>query len=232
MGTPDFAVPSLQALIDSKHKVTAVFTQAPKPSGRGHKLTKSPIHNLAEMYNIPVYTPLTLKSVDSQNSIFQIEAEVIVVVAYGFIIPKVILAAKKYGCLNIHPSKLPRFRGAAPLQRTIMAGDEETAVCIMQMDAGLDTGNVILSENLALAGDITLQALSELTSNIGAKLLLDVIENIATLPRIPQTEQGLTYAHKLEKTEGRIDWNKSSIEIDRQIRAFDPWPGSYFFQGK
>jgi methionyl-tRNA formyltransferase len=228
MGTPEFAVPSLQAIIDSNHIVQAVFTQMPKPKGRGYEVTLSPIHALADNYNIPVYTPKTLRNKEVQSQVENIEADIIVVVAYGFIVPKQILESKKYGCLNIHPSRLPRFRGAAPLQRTIMAGDKETSVCIMQMDEGLDTGDIILEEIIALPEAITLLELHNKCSELGAKLLIKVLDNIDSLPRTPQIEEGITYAHKISKEEARIDWSQSAFAIDCKIRGLNPWPGTYF----
>jgi methionyl-tRNA formyltransferase len=228
MGTPEFAVPSLQAIINTNHTVQAVFTQMPKPKGRGYEVTISPIHALADNYNIPVYTPKTLRNEEIQNQIDNIEADIIVVVAYGFIIPKQILESKKYGCLNIHPSRLPRFRGAAPLQRTIMAGDKETSVCIMQMDEGLDTGDIILEEVFALPEDITLPELHDKCSKLGAELLIKVLDNIDSLPRTRQAEEGVTYAHKISKEEAKIDWSQSAFTIDCKIRGLNPWPGTYF----
>ncbi len=227
MGTPDFAVPTLKALINSPHEIVAVFTQAPKPKGRGLELTESPVHLLAKAYNIPVYTPPTLKHPQYYQEALDIDADVIIVVAYGFIIPQIILDAKKYGCLNIHPSKLPKFRGAAPLQRTIMSGDTETAVCIMQMDAGVDTGDIIMQENFTIAHDISLKQLHDLCADKGATLLLQTLDNIDTLPRIKQNEEGASYAHKLSKEEGKIDWQKSAKQIECQIRGMNPWPGAF-----
>ncbi len=229
MGTPFFAAPSLQAIIDSKeHKVVAVFTAPPKSKGRGLHEAKSPIHSVADQYQIPVYTPKTLRSSEVSELISSIDADIIVVVAYGFIVPKNILEAKKYGCLNIHPSKLPKYRGAAPLQRTVINGDTETAVCIMQMDEGLDTGDIILEQNFALKPDITLTELHDKCSNLGAELLIKVLDQIELLPRIPQTEMGLEYAHKLTKEEGRIDWNLPASKIDCMVRGMNPWPGAFF----
>ncbi len=208
MGTPDFAVPALQKLIDStKYNVVAVFSQAPKHKGRGMKLTNSPVHNLAIYNNIAVHTPKTLKNKDSSALIDSIDADIIVVVAYGFIIPKNVLEAKKYGCLNIHPSKLPKYRGAAPLQRTIINGEQESAVCIMQMDSGLDTGDIILQENFKLDPKITFTELHDKCANIGANLLIKTLDGIDMIPRIKQQQEGLSYAHKLSKDEGRVDWN-------------------------
>ncbi|MDP5110536.1 MAG: methionyl-tRNA formyltransferase [Rickettsiaceae bacterium] len=229
MGTPDFAVPSLQNLISLKeHNVVAVFSQRPKSKGRGMKIAKSPVHELADLYKIPVYTPSTLRKNESFELIDSISADIIVVVAYGFIIPKNILESKKYGCLNIHPSKLPKYRGAAPLQRTIIEGEKETAVCIMQMDEGLDTGDIILQENFALGPRITLQELHDKCAQIGAKLLLKTLNNIETLPRIKQSDAGVTYAHKLTKEESLINWNDSAFKIDCMVRGMNPWPGVFF----
>lgn len=228
MGTPDFAVPALQNLIDSTHNVVAVFTAAPKPKGRGMKMTNSPIHELAINNNIPVYNPATLRNEKAIELIDSIDAEIITVVAYGFIIPQNILDAKKHGCLNIHPSKLPKYRGAAPLQRTIINGEKETAICVMQMDAGLDTGDVILQENLKLDSRITLPELHDQCAKIGGKMLIETLDNIETLPRIKQTDRGLSYAHKLSKEEGCVDWNEDSFVIDCKIRGMSPWPGVYF----
>jgi len=234
MGTPDFAVPSLQNLISSQeHNVVAVFSQRPKSKGRGMRITQSPVHELADLYNIPVYTPATLRNSESFKLIDSISADIIVVVAYGFIIPKNILEAKKYGCLNIHPSKLPKYRGAAPLQRTIIEGEKETAVCIMQMDEGLDTGDIILQQNFAIDPRITLQELHDKCAQIGADLLLETLNNIKTLPRIKQSDAGATYAHKLTKEESRINWHDSAFKIDCMVRGMNPWPGVFFeFENK
>ncbi len=228
MGTPDFATPSLSGLLSSDHDVVAVFTAEPKPKGRGMKLTKSPVHLLAESASVPVYTPKTLRSPEILKQIDDIKADIIVVVAYGFIVPKHVLESKQYGCLNIHPSKLPRFRGAAPLQRTIIEGDSETAVCIIQMDEGLDTGDIILREDFAISADITLQKLHDICASKGAALLLKTLDGIDILPRIKQTEEGLVYAHKLKKEEGLIDWSDSAEVIERKIRGMNPWPGVFF----
>ena len=229
MGTPDFAVPALQNLISSKeHKVVAVFSQAPKAKGRGMKIIESPIHQLAASNHIPVHTPKTLRKTEALELIASIDADIIVVVAYGFIIPKNILESKKHGCLNIHPSKLPKYRGAAPLQRTIIDGESETAVCIMQMDEGLDTGDIILQEDFALDSRITLTQLHDKCAKIGGNLLLKVFNNIETLPRIKQSDVGMTYAHKLTKEESRVNWQDSAFKIDCMVRGMNPWPGVYF----
>lgn len=233
MGTPDFAVPSLQELIDSEHRVTAVFTRAPKPKGRGMQLAKSPVHELADMHNIDVYTPKTLKSEDVEKTIKLLEADVVVVVAYGFIVPKNILESKKYGSLNIHPSKLPKYRGAAPLQRTIINGERETAVCIMQMDAGMDTGDIIMQQDIELPQNTTLQKLHDDCAKLGADLLLKTLENIDVLPREKQPKHCPVYADKLTKDEGDVDWNASAYDIDCKVRGMNPWPGVFFeYKGK
>lgn len=204
MGTPQFAVPTLLKLINCpSHQVVAVFTQAPKSNGRGLNAIVSPVHEVALQYNIPVYIPVTLKTKEVTDII---EGDIIVVVAYGFIIPKVVLQSKKYGCLNIHPSSLPRHRGAAPLQRTIIEGDTKTSVCVIQMDEGLDTGDIILQKSFSLSPRITLVDLHGKCAEYGADLLLEVLNNIDNLLRIPQFMEGITYAHKLTKEEGKIDW--------------------------
>lgn len=235
MGTPEFAVPALEVLYNAKnHQVVAVFTAKPKPKGRKMQIVKSAIHEKAIEYGIAVHTPTSLKTPEQADLINSIEADIIVVVAYGFIIPQNILEAKKYGCLNIHPSKLPKYRGAAPLQRTIINGDKETAICVMQMDEGLDTGDIILQENLLLDFRISLLELHDKCSIIGAKLLLEVLDNIDTLPRIPQNETTkVIYAHKLKKEEGEINWQDDAYLIDCKIRGMQPWPGVFFIhQGK
>jgi methionyl-tRNA formyltransferase len=234
MGTPEFSIPVLKKLIESQdHKVVGVFTQSPKARGRGLIESDSPVHNLANSHNIPVYTPSTLRNREAFELIDPIEADIIVVVAYGFIIPENILNSKKHGCLNIHPSKLPKYRGAAPLQRTIINGEKSTAVCIMQMDTGLDTGGIILQENFELSARTTFAALHDKCAEIGAELLVKVLNEIDTLPRIPQSTNGVSYAHKLNKSESKIDWTSSSYQIDCKIRGMNPWPGTYFeYDGK
>jgi methionyl-tRNA formyltransferase len=228
MGTPDFGTPTLQKLIDSTHQISAVFTQAPKPQDRGMTEKKSPVHMVAEAHNIPVHTPKTLKNNEEAELIHNIDADIIIVVSYGFIIPKAILESKKYGCLNLHPSALPRFRGAAPLQRTIIAGDKTTEICIMQMDEGMDTGDILIKKELQLHPRITLKELHDKCAEIGSNLMLQVLENIDDLEPQKQTEEGLLYAPKLTKAEGIIDWNKSAFTIECQVRGMTPWPGVFF----
>lgn len=233
MGTPDFAVPTLEKLIHSQnHQVVAIFTQKPKPKNRGLAEIASPVHDVGVKHGIEVYSPTTLRSEESYDLISSIDADIIVVVAYGFIIPSNILALKKYGCLNIHPSLLPKYRGAAPLQRTIINGEHQTAVCIMQMDEGLDTGDIIIQQKFPLSPRITLMQLHDKCSMIGADLLIQALDEINSLPRISQDQEAVSYAHKLSKEEGRINWNDSAHSIDCKIRGMNPWPGTYFeYQG-
>ncbi|WP_342225227.1 methionyl-tRNA formyltransferase [Rickettsia endosymbiont of Urophora cardui] len=228
MGTPEFVVPALTKLISSNHKVVAAFTQPPKAKGRGLSETKSPIHQLADEAQIPVYTPTTLRNEEAANLINNIDADIIVVIAYGFIIPQNILDAKKYGCLNIHPSDLPRHRGAAPLQRTIIEGDKTSSVCIMQMDAGLDTGDILMKEDFELEDRITLQELHDKCASLGAELLIKTLANIDKIVPKPQSNEGVTYAHKLTKEEGRVNWQDSAYAINCKVRGMNPWPGVYF----
>lgn len=233
MGTPDFAVPALTKLINSEHEVVAVFTQPPKAKGRGLSETKSPVHQLADKQRISVYTPTTLRNEEAAKLINNITADIIIVIAYGFIIPQNILDAKKYGCLNIHPSDLPRHRGAAPLQRTIIEGDKTSSVCIMQMDAGLDTGAILMKEDFDLEDRITLQELHDKCANLGAELLIKTLANVDNIVPVSQNNEGVTYAHKLTKEEGRVNWQDSAYNIDCKIRGMNPWPGVYFsYNGK
>ncbi|KJV79337.1 methionyl-tRNA formyltransferase [Rickettsia rhipicephali str. Ect] len=227
MGTPEFAVPALKKLI-THYEVKAVFTQQPKAKGRGLNLAKSPIHQLAFEHQIPVYTPSTLRNDEIINLINKVNADIIVVIAYGFIVPQAILEAKKYGCLNIHPSDLPRHRGAAPLQRTIIEGDRKSSVCIMRMDTGLDTGDILMKEDFDLEERTTLEELHNKCANLGAELLIKTLANIDNIVPIKQSSDGVTYAHKLTKEEGKINWHESAYKIDCKIRGMNPWPGAYF----
>ncbi|MDP1574303.1 MAG: methionyl-tRNA formyltransferase [Coxiellaceae bacterium] len=224
-GTPDFAVPTLQALITaSPHKLLAVFTQPDRPAGRGQHLHASPVKTLAANYHIPIFQPKTLRDADVQAEIKKLNPDVIVVVAYGLILPQAVLDIPRFGCINIHPSLLPRWRGAAPIQRTIEAGDTETAVTIMKMDKGMDTGPILLQEKILLEGTETAGVLHDFCSQRGAALLLTVLRDIEIIKPIPQTDEGATHAAKLEKSESKIDWERSLVEIDCQIRAMNPWP--------
>ena len=229
MGTPLFALPALKAILESKnHRLAAVFSQKPKAKGRGMKVAKSPVHEVANNYDIPVYNPSTLRNEDTGKLIKSIEADVIVVTAYGFIIPKNILEAKKYGCLNIHPSDLPKYRGAAPLQRTIINGESKTAVCIMQMDEGLDTGDILVEEKFSISNKITFLELHDKTAQLGAQMLMNVLDNIDRIKPFKQSKVGVLYAHKLSKEESKIDWNETAFAIDCKVRGMNPWPGVYF----
>ena len=234
MGTDDFSASFLLSLLkETKHKITAVFTQASKAKGRSLKVLKSAVHEIADEFGIRAYTPLKLKNDDTYSLIDSIPADVIIVCSYGLIIPPRILKAKKYGCLNIHPSLLPKYRGAAPLQRTIINGEKSTAVCIMQMDEGLDTGDIILMEEFDLSDRATTQDLKIKAHDLGMRLLLKTLDEIETLPRTSQSyliEKGInpSYAHKLQKEEAKIDWNQTAQQIDCNVRAMQPWPGTYF----
>jgi len=233
MGTPEFAVPALSALIESEHKVAAVYTQPPRPAGRGQKLKKSPVHDLAEKHNIIIRTPTTLKNEETQKEFVETGADVAVVSAYGLILPKPILEACQYGCINIHPSLLPRWRGASPIQRALMTGDAETGVCIMKMDEGLDTGDVLACEKTSIGKNETTSELHDRLATEGAKLLLSTIAKLETIKPQKQSEEGATYAKKLSKEEGKINWNLPAQLVHAQIRGVTPWPGaSFFYKGE
>lgn len=222
MGTPNFALPALEAIKKSKtHELVAVFTQKPTQSGRGMKVTKSPIHCLADHYKIPIFTPDTLKTQEIYEKIKFLNADVIVVVAYGFIIPKEILKSTKFGCINIHPSQLPKYRGAAPMQHAILNGEKETAVCIMQMDEGLDTGDILIQQNVPMHDRITFNELHDMCADIGANLLIKLLNNIHGFSRTKQSKTGESYAKKLTKEDSKINWNDDINHIDRKIRAIN-----------
>ena len=230
MGTPDFSVPALQALIGAGHDIAAVYSQPPRPAGRGQKLTPSPVHAFAEAQRITVHTPKTLRSPEAQAEFAALALDCAVVVAYGLILPKAILDAPRLGCVNIHASLLPRWRGAAPIQRAIQAGDSESGVTIMQMDEGLDTGPMLLCETVPITPQTTGQGLHDALSALGGRMIVTALEGLAdgTLSATPQPDAGVTYAAKLSKEEALIDWTRPAVELERQIRAFDPWPGSFF----
>ena len=231
MGTPDFSVPALAALIDAGHEVVCVYSQPPRPAGRGHKERPSAVHAAALERGIPVRTPVSLKNADAQAEFAALDLDIAVVVAYGLILPKAILAAPRLGCLNIHASLLPRWRGAAPIQRAILAGDTETGVTIMQMDEGLDTGAMLLTRKLPITASTNAGALHDALSALGAPMIVDALDGIETLKPVPQPAEGVTYAAKITRDEARIDWTKNAAEIDRQIRAFAPVPGAWFQNG-
>lgn len=230
MGTPDFSVPCLQALIDAGHDVVAVYSQPPRPAGRGHKERPSPVHRAAETHGIEVRTPKSLKGSKEQDEFRALKADIAIVVAYGLILPQAILDAPRLGCVNVHASLLPRWRGAAPIQRAIVAGDKETGVTIMQMEAGLDTGPMLARATVPITATTTAQELHDRLSELGAELLVKTLPALAAgaITPEPQPDHGVTYAHKLEKHEGRIDWSRPARELDRLIRGFTPWPGAFF----
>ena len=232
MGTPDFAVPTLDALVAAGHDICAVYSQPPRPAGRGKALSPTPVHKRAEELGLAVHTPVTLKDDAAQRSFGNLNADMAVVAAYGLILPKAILEAPKFGCLNVHASLLPRWRGAAPVQRAILAGDTETGVTIMQMDVGLDTGDMRAIQSTPIGGK-TGGALTAELAEMGADLLVDVLASLNDHPPIPQPETGVTYAAKIDKAESRIDFTRSALEIERQVRAFAPAPGAFFeYQGE
>jgi methionyl-tRNA formyltransferase len=230
MGTPDFAVPPLSELVAAGHDIAAVYTQPPRPAGRGMISRRSPVHDFAEEAGIPVLSPTSLKSAAVQNTFYTHDADVAVVAAYGLILPPAILNSPRFGCLNIHASLLPRWRGAAPIQRAIMAGDRYTGVAIMSMDEGLDTGAICLGERITIGPDMTAGELHDELSLLGAKLIAKAMEKIGQndLSCRPQPGDGITYAAKLTKEEERIDWNRPAVEVHNQIRALSPSPGAWF----
>lgn len=229
MGTPDYAVPALAELVSSGHDVVCAYSQPPRRSGRGHKLRPSPVQDYAEQMGIPVRTPASLKGTDEQALFAGLGAEVGIVVAYGLILPQAVLDAPEHGCLNLHGSLLPRWRGAAPIQRAIMAGDSQTGVQLMQMEAGLDTGPVLMSETLPITASDTYETLSEKLSRIGADLLprgLAALERGGLTP-VPQADEGVTYAAKVSAEEARMDWSRPATELDRHVRGLSPFPGAW-----
>ncbi len=226
MGTPDFSVPILDALA-ARHDIAAVYTQPPRPAGRGKELRPTPVHARATQLGLPVRHPVGLRSPDEQAAFAALGADIAVVVAYGLILPQPILDAPRHGCLNIHASLLPRWRGAAPIHRAIMAGDTETGICIMQMEAGLDTGPVLLREATAIGTEETTADLHDRLSEMGAHLILDALATLPSLTPTPQPSEGVTYATKIDKAEARIDWTRPATDIDRQIRALSPFPGAW-----
>ena len=231
MGTPNFALPALRALIDdSSFEIVAVYSKEPQIAGRGHKLQNSPIHNLALQNHLKIFTPKTLKNPEVQKEFSDLKADIAVVVAYGLLLPEEILQTPKFGCINIHPSLLPKWRGAAPIQRTIMNGDLETGVDIIQMDAGLDSGDILAEEKFILDDQIIYQDLAEKLSQIGAELLVKTIKNLTKNNCSPtkQNQDQAVYAHKLIKEEFAIDWNFSAREINNKIRALSGCGSAYF----
>ena len=227
MGTPAFSVPVLEALVAAGHEVCAVYCQPPRPAGRGKKERPSPVQARAEALGLEVRHPVSLRDAAAQAEFAALGADVAVVVAYGLILPQVVLDAPVRGCLNIHASLLPRWRGAAPIHRAIMAGDEETGVCIMQMEAGLDTGPVLLRAPVEIGAEETTAALHDRLSDLGAAKIVEALETLDQLVPVAQSEDGVTYAAKIEKAEARVDWSRSAPEVDRLIRGLSPFPGAW-----
>ncbi|MGR3757182.1 MAG: methionyl-tRNA formyltransferase [Tranquillimonas sp.] len=231
MGTPDFAVPALEALHDAGHEIACVYTQPPRPAGRGKRPRPSPVQARAEERGLPVRHPATLRGAEAQADFAALDLDLAVVVAYGLILPVPVLEAPRRGCLNIHASLLPRWRGAAPIQRAVMAGDARTGVCIMQMEAGLDTGPVLLREATDIGPGDTAGDLHDRLSAMGGRLIVRALDELDRLEPEPQPDQGVTYADKIDKAEARVDWTRPAAEIDRQIRGLSPFPGAWCLIG-
>ncbi|MEM7121143.1 MAG: methionyl-tRNA formyltransferase [Pseudomonadota bacterium] len=230
LGAADFAVPALKALAETDHNVVTVYTQPPRPAGRGRKERRTPVHACADELGLQVATPTSLKNADEQTAFRALGLDVAVVVAYGLILPSPILEAPRLGCLNIHPSLLPRWRGAAPVARAILAGDEETGVSIIQMDEGLDTGPILAQQRVAMPPRATTGGFEAELAVQGARMLIETLDGCASgaIDPAPQGDDGATYAHKFDKQDGRIDWTQPAASIDRQVRAFSPWPSAWF----
>ncbi len=227
MGSPEFSVPVLDALVAAGHEIAAVYCQPPRPAGRGKKDRPTPVHARALELGLEVRHPVSLKTPEAQKEFASFAPEVAVVVAYGLILPQAVLDTPTYGCLNIHASLLPRWRGAAPIHRAIMAGDTETGICIMQMEAGLDTGPVLLREATPIGAEETTAELHDRLSVIGADSITKALSNIDNLSPTTQPSDGITYASKISKDEARVDWNKPADAVDRQIRGLSPFPGAW-----
>ncbi len=230
LGTSEFAVPALKALAEAGHDVVAVYTRAPKPAGRGQQERKTPVHQLADTLGLAVRTPRTLRTDEAAEAFKALDTDAAVVVSYGHILPKNFLDAPVLGCLNIHGSLLPRWRGAAPIHRAILAGDAETGVTTMRMDEGLDTGPMLLAESTPISSADTAEAVHDRLATMGATLIVSTLDGLVrgTLQAVPQPEEGVTYAHKLGKEEGVLDWRRPASELERKVRAFHPWPGTSF----
>lgn len=230
MGTPDFAVPALQALIDARYEVVSVYSQPPKPAGRGQDLQKSPVQLTAEKHGIPVRAPASLKDRSHQQEFAALQPDVAVVAAYGLILPTEILQVPKYGCINIHASLLPRWRGAAPIQRAILEGDADTGISLMQMDEGLDTGPVYVQRTVPITTLTTASFLHDELAKLGAVMITEALPFIVSgaLKATPQPQEGFSYAGKLSREEGRIAWGEPAAYLERMVRALNPWPGVFF----
>ena len=230
LGTSAFAVPALRALVDAGHDVACVYTRAPKPAGRGQQERKTPVHELADELALPVRTPRTLKNDDEAQAFKALDLDAAVVVSYGHILPRSFLDAPVLGCLNIHGSLLPRWRGAAPIHRAILAGDAETGVTTMRMDEGLDTGPMLLAESTPISAADTAESVHDRLADLGARLIVSTLDGLLrrSLEPVVQPVEGVTYAHKLGKEEGVLDWRRPAAELERKVRAFHPWPGTSF----
>jgi methionyl-tRNA formyltransferase len=227
MGSPAFSVPVLEALVAAGHEIVAVYTQPPRPAGRGKKQRPCPVHARALALMLDVRHPASLKEAEEQAAFSELRADAAVVVAYGLLLPQELLDAPAHGCLNIHASLLPRWRGAAPIHRAIMAGDRETGICIMQMEAGLDTGPVLYQETISIAPDETTAALHERLSDLGARSIVQSLKDLSQLQARPQSSVGICYAQKIDKSEAQIDWSLPAEILDRQIRGLSPFPGAW-----
>ncbi|MBT6832576.1 MAG: methionyl-tRNA formyltransferase, partial [Rhodobacterales bacterium] len=232
MGSPEFSVPILSSIISAGHDVVAVYCQPPRPAGRGKKERLTPVHSRALELGLDVRHPVNFKSKEAVSDFAALKADIAVVVAYGLILPQEILDSVDKGCLNIHASLLPRWRGAAPIHRAIISGDASTGICIMQMDAGLDTGDVLYHKETEILPSDTTAVLHDRLARIGSQCIVDVLKKYAFLEAVPQSDIGIIYASKIDKNESKIDWNKSAIEIDRQIRGLSPFPGAWFDDGE
>lgn len=232
MGTPDFSVPVLEALVTAGHEIVCVYCQPPRPAGRGKKDRAAPVQLRAEALGLPVRHPTSLKSEAAQQDFAQLQADIAVVVAYGLILPQAILDAPRRGCLNIHASLLPRWRGAAPIHRAVLSGDQTTGVCIMQMEAGLDTGPVLQRSETAIGPEETTAELHDRLSALGAREIVDVLGKLDQLTAVPQPADGVTYAAKIDKSEAQVDWTRPATEVDRLIRGLSPFPGAWTQQGE
>lgn len=228
-GTPEFAIPTLQALLNSEHQICAVYTQPDRPAGRGQKLTASAVKQLAVAHQLPVYQPVTLRDATVQQILRNFNADIMIVIAYGLILPKAVLTIPRYGCVNVHASLLPHWRGAAPIQRAILNGDKLTGITIMQMDEGLDTGEILQQENCSIHDDDTSASLQERLAKLGATALLEALTKIESnsIQQKPQDNALTSHAAKISKAEAELDWHLSAIALDRKIRAFNPWPVAY-----
>ena len=223
-GTPDFALPALRALQASGHEIVGVWTQPDRPAGRGRYLRASPIKQYAQAHSLPFYQPATFRSTDAQTQLAVLSPDVMVVAAYGLLLPEAVLAIPRYGCVNIHASLLPRWRGAAPIQRAILAGDKVTGITLMQMSKGLDCGDILLVRETAIQDDDTAQSLHDRLALLGAKAIVDLLAAMPEIQRTVQSDAAATYAAKLTRADARVDWTSPAVDIERAVRAFNPWP--------